>query len=184
MFKTFGGAGGHGNMDTGQLVGGIIILAIIAFLVGGAFLGVTTISAREMAIWLRLKRSGKVGEATIERLCIHNRNRSHEHIVVFRSPEDDDACVAQLVTGRTFRRLKERTFVTVTYLPDVPYVARLWGKDADTWSRGFPTVLAIVFIGVAWPLIVIWLLVFALVYFMPQVVNHPIFRRMGWECAD
>ncbi len=180
-----GGAEGPSNMDTGQLVGGIVILAILVFLVGGAFLGVATISAREMGIWLRLKRSGKVGEATIERLCINNRNRSREHVVVFRSPEDNDTCVAQLITGRTFRRLKERTFVTVTYLPDLPYIARLWGKDEDTWSRGFPTVLAIVFIGVAWPLIVVWLLVFAYVYLMPQVLKHPIFRRIdSWECVE
>jgi hypothetical protein len=95
-------------MDTGQLIGGIVILAILIYLIGGFALGITIISAREMAIWLRLKRSGKVGDAAIERLCV-KANRSQDRFVIFRSPEDDDTLITQLIIGRTFKRLKERT---------------------------------------------------------------------------
>jgi hypothetical protein len=114
-------------MDGGQLVGGIIILAIIVFFVGGAVLGVTVISAREMAIWLLLRKYGKIGDAAIVDLCRNKRGRGSNYIR-FNPTEDDANTVVQIITGRSYRKLKERTFVTVTYLPDAPYIARLWVK--------------------------------------------------------
>lgn len=169
-------------------VGGIVSLAII-ILVGIAFLNIMVISAREVAIWLLLRQYGKVGELAVEGLC-YKPTLKRNYQIRFRPP-NDETYVVQSIRDKTYKRLQERTVVTVAYLPNRPHVARLWSNDSDNVSRDVSTLIVLVLIVfaslkvTAWPLVGVWLLTVVLFYLVPQILNRPLFRRIdSWECAE
>jgi hypothetical protein len=178
-------------MEALRLIGGIIIPAIIVVAAGIAFLNVFFVSAQEVAIWLLLRRHGKVGEVTIDGLCKYKPGVAWLYQVRFRSQGKDATFVIQTIRDKTYKRLQERNRVTVAYLPGTPLVARLWGEDADNVSRNTIILIGVVLFIVAsfqtsaWLLAALWMLTVALFYVAPRLINRlKIGYFVSWGCAE
>ncbi len=167
-----------------QVAAQSVFLLVIFGFIGAAGILFTAISAREWAVWLLLKQYGKRSEAKLISLYVR-QSRAPEYNVMFQPSADAEIYVTQVITRKTFLCLQSQDTVEILYLRSCRAIARLTGEHVDTWGLGSTTIAAFVFILVFQPLLVVWLVCFAIALVTPRFVSEVSLQRFySWHSAQ